>query len=148
MTDVALDANVLVAWFDAADTLHAKAKVLLGQLQAAADRPVFLDVCIGEAVSVTCRRARQRKGTPPDLAELLRAVRGLYDRGEIRFVGDVLRTHFVDVLAVVAATGGLLNVNDALLVVLQRQGVIGDLASFDAGFDVVDGFRRRRIAKE
>jgi hypothetical protein len=49
----------------------------------------------------------------------------------------------LEVLDVVDATGGRLNVNDALLVVLQRDGVIGDLASFDTGFDGVDGFRRR-----
>jgi predicted nucleic acid-binding protein len=59
------------------------------------------------------------------------------------FVADGVRTHLLDILDVVETTGGLLNVNDALLVVLQREGVIGDLASFDSGFDVVKGFRRR-----
>jgi predicted nucleic acid-binding protein len=52
MADVALDANVLVAWFDEADVLHGKAKELLYRLRNAGDAPVFLDVCLGEAVSV------------------------------------------------------------------------------------------------
>ena len=36
----------------------------------------------------------------------------------------------------------MLNFNDALLVVLQRNAIIDDVASFDEGFDKVDGFRR------
>lgn len=52
MADVALDANVLVAWFDAADSLHTNAKHLLARLEAAGDAPIFLDVCLGEAISV------------------------------------------------------------------------------------------------
>jgi predicted nucleic acid-binding protein len=143
MAEVALDANVLVAWFDGADVLHDKAKDLLDRLQAAGDEPVFLDVCLGEAVSVACRRARERKTHPPDLDALLDAVSKLHERREVRFVGSVLQTRFREVLGVVRATGGTLNVNDALLVVLQREGEIGDLASFDTGFDGVSGFRRR-----
>lgn len=143
MADVALDANVLVAWLDAADALHGKAKDLLDRLRAAGDAPLFLDVCVGEAVSVTCRRARERKTRAPDLEAFLDLVGQLHERGEITFVAGVLETRLSDVLAVVRETGGVLNVNDALLVVLQRDGDIGDLASFDTGFDVVDGFRRR-----
>lgn len=143
MAEVALDANVLVAWFDAADSLHTNAQDLLARLEAAGDVPFFLDVCLGEAVSVACRRARQRKANPPNLGIFLEAVRGLFERGEIAFVADVLQGRLLEVLDVVAVTDGLLNVNDALLVVLQRDGVIGDLASFDTGFDVVEGFRRR-----
>lgn len=143
MADVAIDANVLVAWLDAADSLHTNAKELFARLEAAGDVPVFLDVCLGEAISVACRRARQRKGRPPDLSIFLGAVRGLYERGEIMFVAEALQSRLSEVLDVVATTSGLLNVNDALLVVLQRESVIGDLASFDTGFDVVDGFRRR-----
>lgn len=47
-----------------------------------------------------------------------------------------------DIVGVVDATGGRLNFNDALLVVLQREGTSGDVASFDAGFDAVPDFRR------
>jgi hypothetical protein len=88
MADVALDANVLVAWFDAGDSLHASADALLARLRTDGDVPIFLDVCLGEAVSVACRRALQRKGSPPDLHAFLRAVPGLFERGEILFVAD------------------------------------------------------------
>jgi predicted nucleic acid-binding protein len=46
------------------------------------------------------------------------------------------------VLNVIAESGGALNSNDALLVVLERDGAIENLASFDSGFDDVEGFRR------
>ena len=143
MADVALDANVLVAWLDSADALHSRAKDLLDRLRSAGDAPVFLDVCVAEAVSVTCRRARERKTRAPDLGAFLDVVVKLHGRGEITFVATLMETRFDDVLGVVRATSGVLNVNDALLVVLQRDGEIGDLALFDAGFDVIVGFRRR-----
>jgi len=40
------------------------------------------------------------------------------------------------------ATSGALNYNDAVLVVLQRRGAIGDVASFDVLLDVADSVRR------
>jgi len=49
---------------------------------------------------------------------------------------------FSDVLDVITASGGVLNFNDGLLVVLQRDAVIDDVASFDDGFDVIPDFRR------
>jgi hypothetical protein len=73
----------------------------------------------------------------------LDAVSKLHERGEITFVGSALQTRFDEVLGVVRATDGALNVNGALLVVLQRDGEVGDLASFDTDFDAVEGFQRR-----
>ena len=40
------------------------------------------------------------------------------------------------------STGGKLNFNDAFIVVLQREGRVGPVATFDAGFDAVPGFVR------
>jgi predicted nucleic acid-binding protein len=37
---------------------------------------------------------------------------------------------------------GRLSFNDALLVVLQRERVIDEIATFDSGFDSIPGFRR------
>jgi predicted nucleic acid-binding protein len=45
-------------------------------------------------------------------------------------------------LEVIEASAGRLNFNDALLVVLQREGTIGEVASFDTGFDAVQEFHR------
>jgi hypothetical protein len=44
----------------------------------------------------------------------------------------------------VAESAGRLNFNDGLLVLLQRDGLIGDVASFDNDFDDVKEFGRFR----
>ncbi|MGB8298253.1 MAG: hypothetical protein WCG85_22755, partial [Polyangia bacterium] len=65
MAECVLDANVLVAWIDAADSLHARAHDLMTRLeQDGTDTdPVLLDVLVGEAVSVLCRRFWERRRT-------------------------------------------------------------------------------------
>jgi len=67
MSDVVLDANVLVGLLDRNDSLHERATRLLAQMQHDGAQPVMLDLVIAEAVSVLCRRATQRKAGPPDL---------------------------------------------------------------------------------
>lgn len=49
---------------------------------------------------------------------------------------------FGAVLDVMKDAAGALNFNDALLVVLQRNGAIADVASFDRALDAAQGFRR------
>lgn len=85
---------------------------------------------------------RERKSAPPDLTAALTTIRGAAERGEIRFVGGESERLLPHVLNVVEETGGRLNFNDALLVALQREGSIGDVASFDQGLDAASGFRR------
>ena len=106
--------------------------------------PVLLDLLVGEAVSVICRRARERGKEPPDLAQALATVRRWAEEGAIRWVAPEAQRLIGPTLDVIRETAGRLNVNfnDALLVVLQREGVIGEVASFDQGFDVVPTFRR------
>ena len=64
MGDVVLDANVLVGYFDAHDAQHARASALIERLEAEGHEGVLLDVLVAEAVSVLCRRARERKSSP------------------------------------------------------------------------------------
>jgi predicted nucleic acid-binding protein len=151
MADVVLDANVVVAYLDANDSLHHRAGQLLGSLEAEGLSPVLLDICVGEAISVLCRRARERRGSPgtpgpaklaPDLHAAIERVRQWTVDGDIVWVGAHAEQRAAEILDVVEATRGRLNYNDALLVVLQRASIIGDVASFDDGFDVVPSFRR------
>lgn len=142
MAEIVLDANVLVGYLDANDVQHARASALIDRLQADGHASVLLDVLVAEAVSVLCRRARERKASPPDLAAVLARVRRWHDAGEIEpALSDVPR-FFTDVLDVIEASAGVLNFNDGLLVVLQRNAIIEDVASFDEGFDKANGFRR------
>lgn len=143
MAEVVLDASVLVGYLDANDVHHARASALIERLEAEGHEGVLLDVLVAEAVSVLCRRARERKSSPPNLTAVLDRVRHWHQAGEIESALLDIPRFFVDVLDVVEVSTGVLNFNDGLLVVLQRNAMIDDVASFDEGFDTVDGFRRR-----
>ena len=141
MSDVVLDANVIVGMLDEGDSLHASAHGLVAKLKRDGHRPVLLDFLLAEALSALCRRSFERKRRPP----VLSAVVGWIDRrrqgGRVRFPALTGGT-FDAALRIVEASRGELKFNDARLVVMQRGGEIGDVASFDADFDTVDGFRR------
>jgi predicted nucleic acid-binding protein len=141
MAECVLDANVLVAWIDSADSLHARAHNLLKQIEEDGIEPVLLDVLVAEAVSVLCRRFRERRQRG-DLAAMLAEFRRRIDPSTIQWVGAEAERLYEGILDQVASTEGRLNFNDALIVVLQREGRIGQVATFDAGFDAVPGFVR------
>lgn len=138
MADIVVDANVLVGLMDEHDSLFGRATNLLERLDAQGHVPLVLDVLLGEAISVLCRRALERKANPPYLVRALRLARAWLDRGEVAFVGRHPERLMSAVLDVVQKTGGRVNVNDAL----QREGSIGDVASFDQKLDTAAGFRR------
>jgi predicted nucleic acid-binding protein len=141
MADVVIDANVLVGLFDEHDALHIPATALLDRIHAEGHLPLVLDVLLGEAISVLCRRALERKTNPPDLGRAIDCARAWLDRGEVAFVehDEHLSRAAFDVIQ---ETGGHTNMNDALLVVLQREDAIGDVVSFDEKLDAATGFRR------
>jgi predicted nucleic acid-binding protein len=138
---VVLDANVLVGQFDRGDSLHARARGLLARLHESEAEPVLLDFVVAEAVSVLSRRAKERKANPPDLAMIVASFRARTELGHVVFVPST-KEQFARALAVVEECGGALNFNDARLVVMQREGHIGAVASFDAGLDAAVGFER------
>jgi predicted nucleic acid-binding protein len=141
--EVVLDANVIVAWLDEADVLAARARELMQRLRNEGAELVLVDVTVTEALSVLCRRAAQRRTSPPDLARAVATVRNWSERGIIRWVAHEHERLFAKVLALVESTTGRLNFNDALLVILQDEEILGAVASFDAGFDMVERFARR-----
>jgi predicted nucleic acid-binding protein len=142
MADVVLDANVIVGWLDDGDALASRAIALLQRLRAEGSKPVLLDVCVGEAVSVICRRARERKSEAPNLTTVLAVIRVVTERSELRFVAKEAEPLMPMILDIIETTGGTLNFNDALLVALQRVGLIAEVASFDQGLDKALNFRR------
>jgi predicted nucleic acid-binding protein len=142
MTDVALDANVIVALLYDADVHRKRAVDLIDRLEREGHAVVLLDVLVFEATSVLCRRARERKTAPPDLVKALDAVAEWFDRGYVRSVAELLPSRADELLDVVRQTAGALNVNDAAVVVLARHGVIDAIATFDPGFDAIEDLER------
>lgn len=142
MAEVVLDANVLVGLLYSGDAQHDRARALVDRLEREGHGVVLLDVLVFEAVSVLCRRADERKTTPPDLGRALAVVRAWFDQGLVRPVGRDAERLANEVLDIVIASGGALNANDALIVALHREAAIEALASFDADFDGVPGLQR------
>jgi predicted nucleic acid-binding protein len=142
MSEAILDANVLVAQFDEHDALAARADGLMKALASAGHTAVILDFLLAEAISVAARRARERKATPPDLAAIIGTARRWVRGGHVRFVAYSSESRFAAALDVIEETGGTLNFNDALLVVLQREGSVEDIATFDERLAAVPGFKR------
>jgi predicted nucleic acid-binding protein len=140
MAEIVLDANILVAWLDQGDSQHVRAAELLEALEHEGHEPVLLDVLLSEAISVLCRRARERRN-PPDLGSVLGVARQWVGVDAIRWVAADAEDLFEVVLGVIEETAGRLNFNDGLLVALQRRGDIGALATLDRGFEGVAEFR-------
>jgi predicted nucleic acid-binding protein len=142
MAEVALDANVIVALLYDGDTYHERAKKLRTELKGAGHAIAILDFLLHEAVSVLCRRARERKTNPPDLRAALGVVQTWIDSGGVRCAGRESERLAREALHVILESGGVLNFNDALVVLLKREGSIERFASFDAGFDAIPQFER------
>ena len=141
MSDVVLDANVIVGLLDEGDSQSARAHELVARLQAEGHQPVFVGFLLAEALSALCRRSFERKKQPPQLDPIIEWVHEQRARGLVYFPA-LTDEDFAGALDVMKSSQGELNFNDARLVVMQRRGEIGDVASFDADFDRVDGFRR------
>jgi predicted nucleic acid-binding protein len=103
---------------------------------------VILDFLLLEALSVLGRRARERKTLPPNFDECVERAKEWRAASAIRDVSHLFAVHWSEVLEVMASTGGKLNANDALLVALQRAGVIDDVATFDENLAAFPGFKR------
>src|ERR1019366_3261903 len=129
--EVVLNANVIVAQLDRADVFSERAHELGRRLRDDGAEIVLLDVPVVEAISVICRRARERRSLKPNVDVSLATVRNWAEAGFIRWVAGEGKRLIGSILDVI---GAKLNFNDALLVVLQREGLIGEVASFDRGF--------------
>jgi predicted nucleic acid-binding protein len=141
---VVIDANVLVAVLYAGDSKHADALTLLERIDQSGRDGEMLDVLVFEALSVLARRAAERKTNPPDFARAAELVRSWISVGLVRGVAAELLARADEVLSEMKSSGGRLSANDALVVVLQRAGVIGSVATFDESLAAVPGFLRTR----
>ncbi len=141
MAKVALDANVIIGWLDEGDSLNARSVELIHRIHNGGDSSTLLDFAVAEAVSVICRRTVERKRNVPNLPSILDTVDEWLVREEVEFVQKELEILYPDVLSVIRQSGGALNFNDAALVALQREGIIGDVATFDATLAAQPEFR-------
>jgi predicted nucleic acid-binding protein len=76
----------------------------------------------------------------PNLPSILDTVDEWFALKEIEFVQKELEVLYPDVLSIIRQSSGALNFNDAALVALQREGIIGEVATFDATLASQPGF--------
>jgi predicted nucleic acid-binding protein len=143
MADVVVDTNVIVGYLDRNDSLHVKATAVFDAIEESSDHPELLSFLVAEAVSVLARRSVERRTSPPVMGRILAVVRAWMERDELAFVEGDEKSLFTAAMAIVDESGGRLNFNDALLVVLQRQAVIGEIVTFDARLAEFPGIRCR-----
>jgi predicted nucleic acid-binding protein len=145
LEEIVLDANVLVGLADDNDSRAADARDIVRRLRARGAEPVLVDFLIGEALSALCRRFAERAtlGLEPDL--VFARYLHVEQAGQIRRLAAEGYARFDRVLAVVRETAGRLNVHDAMIVVLQREGRIGAVATFDEALATIPGFIRATI---
>jgi len=141
MVDLIVDANVLVALLDGADTWHRTAVALYDALQEAGARMLFLDCVINETIGVLSRRVREQ-GRTSEFAELLSRLNALIPETRITWVYPEVPRLYADVLDLVRSSDGELNFHDALIALACRQLSVRYLASFDRDFDQVPWLER------
>jgi len=140
MTEVILDANVVLARFDAADVFHATATALTQRLDLEGRRVVVLDCVANEVLSVLSRRLRERR-REDEVPAALRALRAALPP-EVGSAYSLLPSCFDEVVEDMVGSAGRRNFHDALIVVYARRNGIAHVASFDKDFDDVPGLTR------
>ena len=141
MIDLIVDANVLVALLDGADTWHQAAVALYDALRDAGARMLFLDCVINETIGVLGRRVREQ-GRASQFAELLSRLNELIPETRITWVYPEVPRLYADLLDLVRSSDGELNFHDALIALACRQLGVRYLASFDRDFDQVSWLER------
>ncbi|MDI7268671.1 MAG: type II toxin-antitoxin system VapC family toxin [Myxococcota bacterium] len=140
MSDVILDANVVLARFDAADVFHGTATALTKRIERDGSRVIVLDCVVNEVLSVLARRLRERR-REAEAGPAVKALRGALP-AEIASAYSLLPGCFDEVVDDMIASNGRRNFHDALIVVYARRRGIAVIASFDRDFDGVPGLTR------
>lgn len=136
-----VDSSYLVALVDDKDSLHSQATQMVGALENHSVRLVFLDILMGESISVLARRCAERKHGAA-LERTLEKLTALVPEDSITWVGQEIRRHYSSVLADVQLSRGGRNFNDALTVIVAQVLAIPAIISFDSDFDNLPGLTR------
>ncbi|MCE7869226.1 PIN domain-containing protein [bacterium CPR1] len=136
-----VDSNYLVALFDERDSLHDSALDVSVALEEAGVELVFLDVLMGETISVLSRRCAEQKRSK-SLASILRQLNSHIPQSAVTWVGQEIRRYYSEIPADVLTTNGHRNFNDSLVALLAKGLKIGAIVSFDCDFDSLPDLAR------
>ena len=141
---IGLDTSFVIGLLDDKDVWHISATQLYDDMLAHGIQIMAFDCVLAEAVSTLARRLYEKRRAA-DLNMLFARIRAKYPTKSITWLYPETPDLFDSVVALVEASSGELNFNDALIALsCQRRG-IRHLASSDADFDHVEWLQR--IAK-
>lgn len=136
---VLVDSSFLIAQLDERDTHHKTAKTIHELFRNQGVSYLYLDCVVNETITVLARRARERKVDP---VPIIRRVRGEFPSGRLTWTGPELPRLWDPALDILEEYRGQLSLHDCLIILIAREEAIPWVASFDRGFDQVDGLRR------
>ncbi len=131
---VGLDTSFVLGLIDDQDLWHSQARQLQIALEAADLQTFIFDCVLAEVVSALARRTHEKRRSS-GYPELVGRLRARFPTKTITWLYPDLPAHYDEVLALVEASAGELNFNDALIAVSCQKRAIPFLASFDADFD-------------
>jgi len=134
---VAVDSSVLVALLDPRDHWRDRSLALERALPDAGTAPFYFDCVAAEAVSAAARRLRE-KGRGGDVPALLSRLDERVPPERLTWILPDVPDFYRSALALMRASNGELNFNDALIPLVCRRRAIPTIASFDADFDTIE----------
>lgn len=141
MTQINVDANVIVGLLDPQDIWHVKAVALKQALEASQVSIAISDCVLTEVISVLARRCHEQR-RQQNLKDLLTQILADYPVENILWLLPDVPHLYTEVVELVQMSRGELNFNDALLAIACRQRGFDMIASFDRDFDTIPWLRR------
>lgn len=138
---VAIDSSVLVGALNKLDHRHIQAKALLAALQDVAATLVYFDCVVAESISTILRRLSEKQKFS-EVHSFLAEIAEALPANRLTWILPDSPRLYGDILALIGASSGELNFNDALIALACRERGIAVVASFDADFDAVDWLQR------
>lgn len=136
---VIVDSSFLIAQLDERDVHHRTARTIHELFRSQQVSYLYLDCMVNETITVLARRARERKVDP---VPIIRRVRKEIPPDRLTWIGPELPRLWNQAMDTLEEYRGQLSLHDCLVVLISRLETISWVASFDRGFDCVDGLRR------
>jgi len=132
---VAIDSSVLVGALNKLD------QALLAALQDVAATLVYFDCVVAESISTILRRLSEKQKFS-EVHSFLAEIAEALPANRLTWILPDSPRLYDDILALIGASSGELNFNDALIALACRERGIAVVASFDADFDAVNWLQR------
>jgi predicted nucleic acid-binding protein len=141
MSEIIIDSNMLVGFFDIKDSLRAKAEPLVNALVSGDWSIFYLDCVINEVFSVVSRRIHEQKRID-QLQPIFERMQDFFKVDKITWTYLSVPRLYSEILEVVSKSQGALNFHDGLISLIARERGISYIASFDPDFDTISWITR------